>query len=364
MQLDRIAVAFVPFEAQQYDRDAAIDVLRRAQTRLQGRPDVVTSAFGSFLPLPLPWNPFPQTAVIVGPDSTTVAVDSADAIDARVVGVSRDFFSLFAFDSQEGALPSSSDIDQSRGWVVITRSVKTKLFGDREAIGRYIYWRYSRFGRAVNNVGAARVVSVVQDVTSNGAVGSDLLFVSPFDTSLPAATVAVRLKPGTLWPSTQLLAELRAVDPRMAVAISGMADRLAGTRVIVSLFVTRVAALLALAATILSAGGVFGTTSYFVRLRQREIAIRLVLGASPRQAAAHVLKRTLGPIGQGVAIGGAAAFAARVAAVAWLGPETPNVRLSNVVLSGLVVSAVGLIAAIYPTSRAVSVNPSAVLRDL
>jgi len=119
---------------------------------------------------------------------------------------------------------------------------------------------------------------------------------------------------------------------------------------------------LALAALLLAAVGLYGAMSYSVTQRTREIGVRLALGAVPRN-----LRHTI--LGQGlrlVLIGGALGIGLGI----WLGRLVES-RLYGVrpgdplsfVVSGGVLTLVALIACWAPARRAMKVDPVVALRQ-
>jgi ABC-type antimicrobial peptide transport system permease subunit len=115
-------------------------------------------------------------------------------------------------------------------------------------------------------------------------------------------------------------------------------------------------------AVLLAALGLFGVTSYSVVRRTREIGIRMALGATPPAVLRMVLARVAVLVGAGLAIGvGASVWASRFVAPLLFGlePRDPATFTSAVML----MTGVGLLAALRPAWHAVSVDPAAVLRS-
>jgi ABC-type lipoprotein release transport system permease subunit len=120
--------------------------------------------------------------------------------------------------------------------------------------------------------------------------------------------------------------------------------------------------LFAVTAVSLVSLGLYGTISYLVRVRQREVGLRLALGALPRQIAARFLLQGL----RVTAIGCAAGLLLGVGLGRWLmgmlygvSPLDP-VTYAGVLLLILLVAAV---ASLVPAMRAARVEPTQVLRE-
>src|SRR5579871_1505961 len=118
---------------------------------------------------------------------------------------------------------------------------------------------------------------------------------------------------------------------------------------------------LGLLAVLLSLTGFYGVAAYNVPRRQREIAIRVTIGARPNQ----VLRQILGRTGIFVATGcfaglilGMAASHLLASIVYQATPRDPLVIIAVVLTMG----SVGVAAAYRPCQRALTLDPAQVLR--
>src|SRR4029453_628784 len=119
-------------------------------------------------------------------------------------------------------------------------------------------------------------------------------------------------------------------------------------------------------AVILAAIGIYSTVAAKVARRQREIGIRMALGALPAQIARMVVSETFAIVAVGLAIGVPAAFAAGLAARGILGsilfelsPTDPLIVLSSAVAILLIAS----FSAYVPVRRASRTDPVAAIKD-
>lgn len=104
-------------------------------------------------------------------------------------------------------------------------------------------------------------------------------------------------------------------------------------------------------ATLLSLIGMYGVVAYAVRLREREVAIRVAVGATPRNVVAMFVRSGLRMLGAGVAVGGVLAILfGRVLAASFtgIGLLTPVALLLAVPLMLLT----GALATWWPARRA------------
>jgi predicted permease len=122
------------------------------------------------------------------------------------------------------------------------------------------------------------------------------------------------------------------------------------------------ASIFGLFAALLAAVGLYGLLAYAVAQRQREIGIRMALGARPQAIANLVGGQALVLVAIGVALGLAAAFLLAPLAGAVLygvGPADP----ASMAAAALLVALVASLAAFIPAARAARVDPAIALRE-
>jgi predicted permease len=168
--------------------------------------------------------------------------------------------------------------------------------------------------------------------------------------ALPAGEMARQLR--------QAIAEL---DPRLPVYGLGGLPQMLGF----ALFPARAASValgaFGLLAIMLAATGIYGLASYSVSRRQREIGIRVAVGARPAQVLGFVLGRTVLLLGVGSAVGlalGVAAAKLLTSVVYLASPRDPLL----LVAAALVMVALGVAATGGPARRALDVDPVRALR--
>jgi len=111
----------------------------------------------------------------------------------------------------------------------------------------------------------------------------------------------------------------------------------------------------------LAAIGVYGVISYSVATRRHEIGIRMALGARTGNILALVLGQGLRLSALGIAVGllGSMGMSRVLGALLFQVSPTDPVTLAVV---SLLLGAVALLACYVPARRAVSVDPTAILR--
>ena len=116
-----------------------------------------------------------------------------------------------------------------------------------------------------------------------------------------------------------------------------------------------------IAVLLLSAAGLYSLMSFTVNQRQREIGIRLALGAKPQRLLAGIFRRALRQTGLGALIGllVAALINEKIPARTLGGWDLPGVLPA----AALLMIAIGIIAAWGPARRTLSVSPSRSLKQ-
>jgi ABC-type antimicrobial peptide transport system permease subunit len=118
---------------------------------------------------------------------------------------------------------------------------------------------------------------------------------------------------------------------------------------------------LAMVALLLSCIGLYGLMAYHVTRRRSEIAIRMAIGAQPRDVARSILREAFTLAVVGIALGFPAVFAATRFVQSQLYEVRPNDPLILASVSVTLV-VVALVAAWFPARRATRVDPITALR--
>jgi ABC-type antimicrobial peptide transport system permease subunit len=114
-------------------------------------------------------------------------------------------------------------------------------------------------------------------------------------------------------------------------------------------------------AVLLAALGIYGTVSYAVNQRFREIGIRLALGAQRRNVGVLVLRQALTPVASGIAAGGVGALLLmRTLSALLFGIGA--VDAATYTAASALVFAVALVCCWLPARRAMRLDPIATIR--
>ena len=165
--------------------------------------------------------------------------------------------------------------------------------------------------------------------------------------------------------TSALRAEIRRAAPGLPPpSVVSLDDRVAAMVVEERMLATLSSAIGMLAA-ILAAVGIYSAVASAVARRQREIGVRMALGALPGQVARMVVSEAFGIVAGGLALGVPAAVAAALAARSLLAgvlfelsPTDPLILLSSTAAILLIAS----LAAYLPARRAARIDPVASLK--
>jgi ABC-type antimicrobial peptide transport system permease subunit len=208
-----------------------------------------------------------------------------------------------------------------------------------------------------------RVIGVAGDVR-----GARLDSISGFTAYVPdrlmprsAMSMVVRTSGDPALLSAPVRAAIREVLPNQAFQeIVPFRNKLSEA-VSTQRFFTVLVAIFGVLALALAAVGLYGVVSYTVRQREREMAVRLALGAPPRRVLALMLRQGMTPVAVGLAIGLAGAFAiTRIlrSLLFEVSATDPTTFVAVAALLGLV----ALVASYLPSRRAARVHPAVTLR--
>jgi putative ABC transport system permease protein len=267
------------------------------------------------------------------------------------------YFETMVIGLREGRLIQEADREDAPLVAVISEALATREFPNEEPIGR-----------SITVAGASRqIVGVVEDVYQDrmqpaGSAGEQVY--------MPVAQRALRTPSFALRAGgdpSALAGDVRAAvwsveadqpitTPRSLEA--HIAESLAGPRA-VSAFLLAVGAL----ALALAAIGIYGVMSQSVTQQQREIGIRMALGASRSNVVGMVTRSGLTLVGLGMLLGLPLAF------LMFRG-TTQNLDLFNVdlgygypIVLGTALTVIAILSIVLPARRASTVAPVAALKE-
>ena len=248
--------------------------------------------------------------------------------------------------------------------VVITESVARVYFSGENPLGRQISFR----GPVTSARVSSSIIGVVKDVRYTSLrADAPLMIYRPYgqETGAPANTFVIRTSSTAEALAPLLRTEIRAAAPTIPPpSVVSLEDRVAGVLVEERMLAVISNAIGALAA-ILAAIGIYSTVAAAVARRQREIGIRMAVGALPRQVSRMVVTEAFAVVAAGLAIGVPAAIATAMATRSLLAdvlfdlsPTDPTILFGSVIAIMLIAA----LAAFVPARRAARVDPLVALK--
>src|ERR1051325_954880 len=280
-------------------------------------------------------------------------------VEANIRTVSDDYFKALGIPLLAGRTFDARDNANSRGVVIIGKTVADRMFAGRDPIGKGL--RYSSYGSVPPDL----VVGVVGDVKITGVDEAlkPVLYYPFRQTPSTFANLVVRTNTDPNALAGSIRSEVRNLEPDAAILnVRTMDEMIAQTP---ASFMRRFPALLisifAGVALLLASIGIYGVVSYSVSQQTHYIGVRMALGANSADILKMVLKQGLVLALLGVGIGVLAALGLmRLLSTLLYQVSTNDVGTFGIVTGALFV--VALLACYLPARRAPKVDPLVALR--
>lgn len=246
---------------------------------------------------------------------------------------------------------------------VVNQTFADRFLKSRSPLGQTILQRASPDGPPQ----PLEIVGVAADAVSRSirepappAVYTPLLQIP--DPVPAAVNVVVRMAPTASAGMIRLIpGTVARVDADLSLTLRTLSDQVSAQYAQERL-VARAAGILGGLAVLLAALGLYGTAAYAVSRRRREIAIRMALGAAPRNVMRLVLTRVIALVSAGLALGllGGLWVGQFVKAMLYgVGPGDAATLTGACVL----LAAVAMFSGWLPARRAVRLDPASILKE-
>jgi len=247
---------------------------------------------------------------------------------------------------------------------VVSQELVREAFPAGDAVGRLLHVAG----------GDAEIIGVVGDVAL-GVRAAPRPYVYHSHTQFAAdrnwtltQVVALALSPHDTgaggWQSflTDARRELAQIDPALVLYEPRLLDDVVGGGVAQDRFALLLVASFALVALVLAAVGIYGSLSYTVSTRTRELGIRMALGATTGAVRSMVVRDGGRLALAGVAFGSLASLATtRLLRSMLFGVSTTDPRVF--LAAAAVLAAVAIVASWMPARAATQANPMAAVKD-
>jgi putative ABC transport system permease protein len=274
--------------------------------------------------------------------------------------VTPDFFRLLQVPLLRGRFFSAEDRADAPAVAIINETTARKHWRDTDPIGKRF-----KFGSLDSDAPWLTVVGVVADTRRAGVDHP------AFTESYQPHTQSTRT--GSMWvlvrtaPAASIVSAIRAavreLDTDQPLARVARLEELLDERTAARRFNTWLLSGFGGTAVALGAVGLYSLLAYIVVLRRQEMALRLAIGATPRDVLALLVRNVSVLVGSGIGLGLAGALAVAPLMRDLLFEIQPADPLSQAAVV-VVLAAVAVIATWVPARRAMRIDPATALRDL
>jgi putative ABC transport system permease protein len=291
------------------------------------------------------------------------AEDAPGQITTHVNRIALNLFDVLDVRLLAGRGLTAADTLPAAASVIVDQAFADRLAPGGNVIGRRI--RFPAEDQSVPNrwmeiVGVVPAFASTFTAAGNLGPPAPTVYMASVPRGRDPVTLIVKVRSDPAHYGQKLQQVTASVDPDMSLEfVTGVADHWQreqkGTRMIAIVVI-----LLNGSVLVLSAAGIHALMAFTVARRRREIGIRLALGADARAVLSGIFGRAMLQVGGGVAAGLAIAGLLEWATA---GDNTGGRALILFPSVAAVMFAVGMLAALGPARRGLSVQPTEALRN-
>ncbi len=337
-----------------YTPEQNAEFFRRLLTRVREIPDVEAAAL-AFNALP---SSFRDELALTAPDA--MSPTARQEFPIRANSVTGEYFETVRMPLAAGrAFDRREEESTASHAAIVNETAARRLWGDpTRAIGQRI-----RVRDAQKRVVDREVVGVVRDAVYDEIDEAPMPYLFlPIDRAFQGdVTLHVR---GPRQPTVlidKIRREVRAIDPSFAISDASTLDEHVSARIAAPSIAARLSLAAAAAGVLLAMMGLYSVLSYLIAQRRTELAIRMSIGAGPREIMAFIGAFGLKIVIAGVALGTAGGLVAS----GLLATQLPRVETRDSVMYLLAIAFVVLVACaacFLPARRAARLEPWSILR--
>jgi predicted permease len=348
-----VIASVTPAESSYPDAESLAAYYRTIEERVAAVPGVAAVGTVSHLPLNHETIPVRYTT----PEGEGQPIEDRPSAYTSRAGPA--YFEALGIPLLDGRVLRAEDRESAAPAVVVTQALAERLWPGEGAVGRTLV--YGSGDRPLR----ATVAGVVADVRYDDLAGTPRPHVYRVleGTTTRRRFVVVRAAPGI--PPASLTSELRTVfreaDPDLPFSIRGMPEVVAESTGIWAMG-SGFLAIFGLVATGLAALGIYGLVTFSVQRRQREMGLRLALGADAGKLQRSVVVQGLRLTTVGLVIGLVLALASGAALAGFL-LGVGSVDVPSLGGAAALFTIVAAAASWLPARRAARVDPVRVLRS-
>ena len=342
----KLVTVGLDLDLQGYNQEKGEAFLRQLEERASSLPGVASVSYASAGPLS---NTLARSVFLEGGNEGDRTLVEVNTVGPR-------YFETMSIPLVQGRPLTDEDKQGGTKAVVINETMAKKFWPQGDALGK----RFRFFGEKEP---WAVIAGIARD-SKYSFLGEDpqsYIYEAHAQRYGGGLTLLVRTstEPGPLVRTVER--EIKAMDRELPLVGLGtvektLADSLWAPRAGASLL-----GLFGFLALVLAAVGIYSVMSYSVGQRQREIGIRMALGARRSDVLRMIMTRGMGVVGVGLGLGLALSFALSRLASNMLVGISPWDAVSFLG-AAFVLSVVAVLANFFPTRRAAGVDPTVALR--
>jgi predicted permease len=253
--------------------------------------------------------------------------------------------------------------------VILSESAAKQLWPGQDPIGRTLRLgpideRFHNRNELVADGPSYEVIGIARDTRGAELDGSDSkqVYLPLPEDRLPDRPVLIRTGSNPAQITKAIDPLISSIDPGLVATTTTLEEMLRQSQPFVaSSFAAAIASTIGLLGLLLALMGIYGTVSYIVVLRTREIGIRMAIGAQKRDILGLILRESIRPVLAGLLVGMFLAVGASYLLRGILYGLGTVDAISFVGVS-LLFLAIALLAAYPPSRRAMRVDPMVALR--
>jgi putative ABC transport system permease protein len=349
---DRVLSVPVALRQRTYpDEPTRLEFFERALSRVGGIPGVEAVALGNWWPLQPPQ---PQR---IDADRS----GNLTTLRGGVMAVSGEYFRTLSVSLVAGRPFSPADRLGSEPVAIVSETLARRVSGGN-AVGervRVVPENDDDPGESVFR----RVVGIARDVRQ-APTDEDLadLYLPVLQTPRRFGWVYVRTAGSPVSWLPQIRSVFREIDPEVSLNTAAPLQAAIDEQLSRPKFLAWLLAGFAVVSALLALVGIYGVIAYALRQREREIAVRMAVGADSRRIVGLFLRQGGSVLLAGLAIGVLGAAGAGRALESQLFGVRPTEPMT-LAMTALAFAFAGCIAIWWPASRAAATDPAAALKD-
>jgi predicted permease len=345
---DGIVVAATELGLARYNREQAATYWRRVVAEAKVLPGVASATTGNSIPLHIDQS----SSVLL----TYPATEPETGAGASVYQIAPGYFSTLQIPLRDGRDFTDFDTADSPGVVIVNRALAERLFGSANPIGRQV--REGRGGSPVEIVGLVEDGKYVALAEARRPA-----FFRPLTQRYANSSVLIvrAASPGSIRPE-DLRRVIHSIDPGLPIRSTATGEQITALPLLPYRAAVFALGLLGVIGSGLLLSGLHAMLAYAVVKRQREIGIRVALGASRSHVVRAILTRVFVILGIGMALGAllSAGTGPLVSSmVLGVSPREPAL----VVAIAALLAAIALVSCVGPVRRSLRVDPLVSLRE-